>query len=154
MNPLNVAQSRIANKTPQQVAMQTGLTGVRRLLGVAYGVNLNALNTDTPIVLNLVPEAGAGAVNYMIRGVQVNNASVSLTTAQGALYTAAAAGGDNIVAAVALSGLTASTSNLDHTIAAIGSSKVQTANTVYYRCTTAQGAAATADVYIWGEVLP
>jgi hypothetical protein len=154
MNPLNVAQSRVANKQPIQAALQLGLTGVRRLLGVAYGVNLNALSTDTAIPLNLVPEVAAGAAYYLIRGVQVNNASVPLTTAQGALYTAPGAGGDNIVAAASLSSLTTATSNLDHTIAAVGSNKVQTANTVYYRCTTAQGAPATADVYIWGEVLP
>jgi hypothetical protein len=152
MNPLNIAQSRVANKQPNQVALQTGLVGVRRLLGVLYGVNLTAGTTDIPIALNLVPEAAAGAANYMVRGVQVNNASVSLSSATLGLYSAAAAGGDNLVVVAALSALTAATKNLDMTLAAVAGTTVRNENTLYFR--TGTGQAATCDLYIWGEVLP
>lgn len=153
MNPLNIAQSRVSNKAPNQLSA-SGVTGVYRLLGVAYGINLNSLNLDNPITLNLVPEAQLGSVYYKVLAVTVNNASISLTTAQLAVYDAPAAGGNNLVAAGALSALTVATKDLSMTLAAGATANALTANTLYARNTTAQGAAATGDIYVWGWVYP
>jgi hypothetical protein len=153
MNPLNIAQSRIANKAPNQVS-NAGMTGVYRLLGFALGINVNSLNLDNPIPLNLIPEAALGAAYYKVGAITVNNASVSLTTAQIAVYDAPAAGGNNLVSAAALSALTAAAKDLSMTLAAGATGNALTANTLYARNTTAQGAAATCDIYVWGWVYP
>ena len=152
MNPLNQPISRVANFTPYNEFAT--LVGVYRLLGVALSVNLNSLNLDTPIPLQLVPGVAAGSAFYKIQAVTVDNASTSLTTAQVALYTAPAAGGTNLAAAQALSTLVASTNDIALTLATGATQSVQTANTLYVRNTTAQGTAATADVYVWGWVYP
>jgi hypothetical protein len=151
--PLTVVQSRIANRQPKEL-FQQGIVGMRRIIGVLYGANMN-ITTDNAIPLTLVPEIAAGTAQYIVRGVQVTNASISLTTAAGGVYTAASKGGSAIVAAAqAYSGLTAATKNLDCTLAAVASTDIRTEGTLYLNLTTAQGAAATADIYIWGEILP
>ena len=127
--------------------------GVTRLIGVVIGANVNQTNTDIAVPLLLLPGA-----NFVIDSILVNNASVSLTTATFGVFSAAAAGGVTIVTAGAvLSGLTATTSNLVATLAATATTTVlnQTtvANNLYFRVGTAQGAAATCDVYIFGKVL-
>ena len=152
MTPLNAAPSRVANTTGYNEFSQ--LVGVYRLLGYATGVNLNALNTDTAITINLVPGVAAGSANYKVHEITMNNASANLTTAQAAVYTAAAAGGTALASAQALTVLAAATNDLSLTLATGATQSVQTANTLYLRCTTAQGAAATADVYVWGFVYP
>jgi len=151
--PLNVVQSRLSNVQPAQLYQQ-GVVGFRRLLGVLYGANMN-VTTDNAIPMVLVPEIAAGTARYIVRGVQVTNASISLTTAAGGFYTAASKGGSAIVASTqAYSGLTATTKNLDCTLAAVAGTDIRTEGTLYLNLTTGQGAAATADVYIWGEILP
>lgn len=150
--PLNVSASRIANTTGYNEYAQA--VGVYRLLGYALGINLNSLNLDNPVVLSLIPNAGAGTVNYKVLAITVNNASVNLTTAQLAVYTAAAAGGTNLAAAQVLTTLAAATNDLALTLATGATTSYQTANTLYVRNTTAQGAAAVGDVYIWGWVYP
>ena len=152
MNPLNTSPSRIANTTGYNEYQQA--VGVYRLLGSALGCNLNALNTDTAVSLNLVPGVAAGSANYKVLAVTMNNASVNMTTAQVAVYTAPAAGGTNLAAAQVLTVLAAATNDLSLTLANGATQSVQTANTLYLRNTTAQGAAATGDVYIWGVVYP
>jgi len=153
MNPLNISNNRVANATKANI-WNTGVVGVYRLLGVAYGINLNSLNLDNPIALNLVPEAGAGTAYYKVGAITVNNASTSLTTAQLAVYDSASGGGNNLAAAQALSALTAATKDLSLTLAAGATGTALTSNTLYARNTTAQGAAATGDVYVWGWVYP
>lgn len=117
------------------------------VMAVLKGANMNT-TADQPIPVNL-----KGATKYIIEKIVVTNANTTLTLAAGGIYTAAAKGGTAIVtAAQAYSALTASTKVLALTLAAL--TDVLTANTIYFALTTAQGGAATADVYVFGRVLP
>jgi hypothetical protein len=117
------------------------------LLGRLIGANMNE-TTDQPFVLT----SWAALNPFRITKITAKNASVSLTTAEGGLYPAAAKGGTAIVASTQLfSTLTAAAIALDLTLAV--------PNTVYAKggeavlsLTTAQGAAATADFYLFGDV--
>jgi len=110
-----------------------------RLLGYAQGVNVNALgDTVLPIINSSV---------YSVKFVVVTNASISLTTAAAGLFTAPSAGGTGIVANAALSACTGPTVVSERTVA---STATQTGPTLYFNVATAQGAAATADVYVYG----
>lgn len=152
--PLNAVQSKIGNKQPAQL-YQTGITGMRRILGVLYSADMN-VTTDQAIPLILVPEIATGTARYVVRGVQVTNASISLTTATGGIYTATSKGGTAIVANALnqYTSLTTATASLDLTLAAAATASTFTGGTLYLSLTNAQGAAATADFYIWGEILP
>ena len=121
---------------PQNVLTNQAL----RLLGSAQGVNMNYVG-DT--VANIVNASGAVSVQKIV----VANASVNLDTAQMAVYTAPAAGGTAVKTAYALSGNSSSAKVVatDPT-----STDVISGSKLYIRCTTAQGAAATADVFIYG----
>jgi hypothetical protein len=115
------------------------------LLGTAIGVNMNTTG-DQAIA---VPYS-----RYVVRRIVVGNASVSLTLAAGGVYTAAAKGGTAIVSAAQLySFLTAVAKFLDLTLAAILGTDVRTESILYLSLTTAQGAAATADIYVYGDIL-
>lgn len=119
-----------------------------RLLGVLKGANFN-VTTDQPIALAFPP----GATRFYLNDIEVVNGSTSLTTAQGAFYTAAIKGGTIIGATNTaytnctgasgrqkLSGLT----NQDATTFPIAT------NLLYLSLTQGQGSAATADVYVYG----
>jgi len=111
-----------------------------RLLGVLVGVNVNATGDNAIPVFN--------TSSFSVTNFIVTNASTSLTTAVAAVYPAANAQGTAIVAAsTALSGNTGSTVVNQLTVA---STLVQSTQNIYFRVTTAQGAAATADVYVYG----
>lgn len=115
-------------------------------LGRLKGANFNA-TTDQAIPIN--------SSRYVVRKIVVNNASISLTTAAGGVYTAASKGGTALVAAGQVySALTASTKFVDLTLEAVAGTDVVTATTLYLSLTTAQGAAATADIYVYGDALP
>ena len=95
------------------------------------------------------------AGRYIIRRIVVNNASVNLTTAAGGVYTATAKGGTAVVAAAQVyAALTAAGKFADLTLAAVVGTDILTAATLYLSLTVAQGSAATADVYIFGDALP
>jgi hypothetical protein len=85
--------------------------------------------------------------NYSVSNVIFTNASVSLTTAAAGLFTAPAAGGTGLVANAALSAMTGSTVVSQRTVA---STATQTGQNLYVNVGTAQGAAATMDVYVYG----
>jgi hypothetical protein len=119
---------------PQNVASNQAI----RLLAVATGVNVNA--TGDQAVLPI-----ANTTNYSVSNVVFTNASTSLTTAAAGLFTSPSAGGTAIVANAALSGLTASTVVSQRTVA---STAIQSAQNLYLNVGTAQGAAATMDVYV------
>jgi hypothetical protein len=70
-----------------------------------------------------------------------------LTTAQLAIYTAPAAGGTAVKTAYALTGNTTAAKTV---VTAATSTDAITGLNLYVRNTTAQGAAATADVFIYG----
>jgi hypothetical protein len=116
----------------------------RKLLGKLIGANFN-VTTDQAIVLtpNCVP------MEFL-----VTNASISLTTAAGGIYTAAAKGGVAIVAATQVySNLTIATRAVLLTIAQLMNAVAGTAATpaqIFFSLTTGQGAAATADIYVFG----
>lgn len=111
------------------------------LLGILRNVNMN-ITTD-----NTIPMVAA---SYNLRRITMTNASISLTTAAGGIYTAASKGGTAVVAAGQVySSLTAPTISLDLTLAV--SNVITAANPLFLNLTTAQGAAATADLYIYGE---
>ncbi len=111
-----------------------------RLLASAQSVNLNAVG-DT--VAKMINDSGYVSVQSVI----VANASVDLDTAQLAVYTGAGATGTAIKSAYALSG---NSSSAKVVVTAATSTDAIDVSQLYIRCTTAQGAAATADVYIYG----
>ena len=110
-----------------------------RLLAVYKGVNANVTG-DTVLPIN-------NSTSYSVSNVIFTNASTSLTTAYAGVFTAPAAGGTGIVANAALSALTGSTVVSQRTVA---STAAQTGQNLYVNVGTAQGAAATFDVYVYG----
>lgn len=115
------------------------------LLSAMIGANMNTTG-DQAITVSYA--------RYVVRRIVVGNASISLTVAAGGVYTAAAKGGTAIVSAAQLySFLTAASKFLDLTLAAILGTDVRTESILYLSLTTGQGAAATADIYIYGDVL-
>jgi hypothetical protein len=111
-----------------------------RLLASAQAVNLNAVG-DT--VAKLLNDSGFVSVQSII----VANASVDLDTAELAVYTGAGATGTAIKTAYALSG---NSSSAKVVITAATSTDAIDVSELYIRCTTAQGVAATANVFIYG----
>lgn len=121
-------------------------TGTEILLGSRIGANMNS-TADQIINLTRV-----GSKSYRITRIYVTGASTSLTTVAGGVYTATSKGGTALVAASQVySGLTGATIGLDLTIAAV---RTLSQNAIYLSLTTAQGAAATANVYVFGYILP
>jgi hypothetical protein len=110
-----------------------------RLLASFQGVNLNATG-DTVLPVN-------NTTSYSVSNVIVTNASTSLTTAAAGVFPAPTAGGTAIVANAALSACTGATVVSQRTVA---STAAQTTQNIYFNVATAQGAAATADVFVYG----
>jgi len=121
---------------PQNVASNEAI----RLLAVATGVNVNA--TGDQAVLRII-----NAQNYSVSNVVFTNASISLSSAAAGLFTAPSAGGTGIVANAALSALTGPTIVSQRTVA---STATPVSQILYLNVGTAQGAAATMDVYVYG----
>ena len=115
--------------------------------GELLGANMNTA-ADQPIYIS------APTALYSLASIEVSNASVSLLTAAGGIYTAVAKGGAAVVAAnQAYSTLTAAATNaagstLLLTIATAGSTAYFNLGTLYFALTTPQGAAATADIRV------
>lgn len=120
---------------PQNLAANQAL----RLIASAQSVNLNSVGDTVAQIIN------SGRVS--VQSVVVTNASVDLTTAEMAVYTGAGATGTAVKSAYALSGNTTSAKTIE---TAATSTDAITSGNLYIRCTTAQGAAATADVFIYG----
>jgi hypothetical protein len=122
-------------------------------LAVLRGVDLNATaNTDTAIT---IPN---GSRKWTPRMVVVTNASANLSggSASVGIYTAVAEGGTAIVTkgVNSLTSLTATTKMIKPSLAAAATADVLTASTLYLHLDVANGSAATADVYIYGDILP
>lgn len=143
------ATTTTPNTTAGYAPVNTGnkpvelLTNARRLLAVARGVNVNATG-DTAVM----PVVNAGT--YAVEQVVYANASISLTTAAAGIFTAAAAGGTSVVANAALSALTGPTVVNKPTVVAGTLVLALTAQNLFFNVGTAQGAAATMDVFIYG----
>jgi len=126
---------------PGSFASAPGQSGI---LGKLVGANMN-VTTDQAIAIS--------AAKYRITRITVTNASASLTLAAGGVYPAAAKGGTAIVAAGQLyTALTVALLALDLTLA-VASTVYSAVPSIFFSLTTAQGAAATADIYIYGDVL-
>ena len=111
-----------------------------RLLASAQAVNLDAVG-DT--IAKLLNDSGFVSVQSII----VANASIDLSTAQLAVYTGPGATGTAIKSAYALTGNSTSAKVV---VTAATSTDAIDVSELYIRCTTAQGAAATANVFIYG----
>lgn len=121
-------------------------TGV---LAKLIGANMNS-TADQVFATNYDLTLG----HFALAKILVTNASLSLTTAVGGIYGVAAKGGTPWVAAAqAYSTLTLATSLLSLTIAAFGSGNVFAVAPIL-SLTTPQGAAATADFYMIGDIIP
>jgi len=110
-----------------------------RLLASFQGVNVNATGDTVLPVIN--------TDRYSVSNVVFTNASTSLTTALAGVFTAPAAGGTAIVANAALSALTSASVVSQRTVA---STAAQAGQNLYVNVGTAQGAAATMDVFVYG----
>jgi hypothetical protein len=120
---------------PSQLATNQAI----RLLASYQGVNVNATGDTVLPILN--------TGSYSVSNVIFTNASTSLTTALAGVFTAPSAGGTGIVANAALSALTGATVVSQRTVA---STAAQTGQNLYINVGTAQGAAATMDVFVYG----
>lgn len=126
----------------EQITVSAEFTG---LLGMRKSVNMNTTN-DQAIQIN--------ASKYVVRKIVVTNSSTDLTTAVGGFYTGASKSGTTVVAnSQTYIALTGSTKFQDCTLAASPTTDVLTSNLIYLSLTIAQGGAATADVYIFGDPL-
>lgn len=115
------------------------------ILGRLIGANMN-VTTDQTIVID-------PSIKFAVARILVTNASISLTTAVGGIYDTASKAGNALVANTQVySALTASTKVVALTIAAAGSANIFSSN-LFFALTTAQGAAATADIYVIGDDL-
>ena len=132
----NPGPASVSTIHPQNVLSNQAI----RLLAVVTGVNVNA--TGDQAVLPIINSS-----NYSIANVVFTNASVSLSSAAAGLFTAPTAGGTGVVANAALSALTGSTVVSQRTVA---STAIQSGQNLYLNVGTAQGAAATMDVYVYG----
>lgn len=120
---------------PSQLATNQAI----RLLASFQGVNVNATGDIVLPILN--------TGSYSVSNVIFTNASTSLTTAAAGVFTAPNAGGTGIVANAALSALTSATVVSQRTVASTAS---QAGQNLYVNVGTAQGAAATMDVFVYG----
>lgn len=119
------------------------------LLGQLIAANMNSTG-DQQITIFSAP------AKYIIRRIVATNASVSLSTAVGGIYPEISKGGTAIVAnSQVYSGLTASGKFVDLTIASgyTTGGDVLTAASIYLSLTTPQGAAATADFFVYGDIV-
>lgn len=143
------AAALLASVAPSlaQVAYQP--TVVTTLCGVLKGANFNS-TADQAITIT------PPSTTYTLAQVRFAAPSVSMTTAAGGMYTAAAKGGLAIVpAATAYTGLTTSTLNTAGYTTTVTPVLAGTQNTtLYFSLTTAQGIAATADIYVHCTALP
>lgn len=126
-----------------------------RVVGKLIGANFN-VTTDQAIPLQIadtddVVQTHEG--DFILADIIVRNASISLTTAVGGIYTAASKGGSAIVANTQVySALTSSVKWVALTKASISLTDVLNQANLYFSLTTAQGAAATADIYVFGRL--
>ena len=131
----NPGPSTTVTNHPQNLTTNQAI----RLLASAQSVNLNATGDTVMPVIN--------TARYSVSNVVFTNASTSLTTAAAGVFPSAAAGGTAIVSNVALSG---QTSAAVVTAATVNNTAALTGQNIYFNVGTAQGAAATMDVFVYG----
>lgn len=127
------------------------ITGMGLYSTSVTGVNFNAANTDTAIVIPALP---SGVTRIYPFRVNITHASQTLTTATFGVHSQTAAGGAAIIAdatAITISSASDAAANNAQTVATAATTSLiaaslATPNTIYFRVGTAQGSAATADV--------
>lgn len=121
-------------------------------LAQLLGANMNTTN-DQQIALP------STITKFQLTRIVVTNPSVSLTTAVGGFYPQPAKGGTALVANTQVySGLVVASDLLNPTLTSYANTKaltsaILTSFSIYFALTTAQGAAATADIYLFGVIL-
>lgn len=117
------------------------------LLGKLLGANFN-VTTDQEIPLN-------NSIRFRITRIVVLNTTVpGMGTAAGGLYTLASKAGTAIVAAAQVyTGLTNAATALNLTVA-VPNLVQAPASRLFFSLTTPQGAAALADIYVYGDAMP
>lgn len=133
----------------EQAALASG-----NLVYALAGANFN-ITTDQSIVISLP----TGYTRYRIQSLLVSNPSISMTTAAGGIYTAVSKGGIAIIpSSQVYSALTTNTSGASGSMLTLTPVNQNTAfynsATLFFSLTTAQGAAATADITIFIQPLP
>ena len=122
------------------------------VLAQLLGANFNTTD-DQAITL---PDT---ITKFCLTRIIATNASLSLTTAVGGFYPTVSKGGTSLVANTQVySGLTAAASLLNPTLTSFANTTAFTASnltnfSIYFALTTGQGAAATADIYLFGLIL-
>lgn len=154
-----VTPGHLVSWTTDGVIADAGATpAAQRVLGSIRGANFN-VTSDQPILFNPAVQV------FALTGLIVTNASVSLTTATGGFYSAAAKGGGQIVGNTqSYSALTSPTGLMNPTLQAFGTgTRFSSANlpllpnigssqslAFYFSLTVPQGGVATADIYAIG----
>ena len=150
--------ARLARRPPSlgvgswSIDMENYLAGAQVLGGYATGVDLNSANTDTAIAIT------SPTTNYRVGACVVRNkgTTASLTTATAGLFTSTGGGGLALCANQALSAITSNAIGTDanalQLTATVAARTAIASTTLQFRVGTAQGAAATADVYVY--ILP
>ncbi len=148
----NVALGQTVPRAASVTTLKATITqtvGANRLLGKLVGADLNIV-TDQAIPIG-------NAANYIVRRITITNVSTTLgggITAGGFYNATSKPGGGILVAATQIfTALTAASKLLDATLSGVSLTDVQTAANLYFSLTTGFGSAATADIYVWGEVL-
>lgn len=149
---LGTLAETIAGLDPTRVAplLSLGQSGSLRQGLIAYGTALDfAVDTDQALTM-----VGAPTL-WIPTHISARRVSGAYNTAcVGGFYTAATKGGNAIVAAAqSYAGLTGAGKIQVCTLAAVASTDVQTSTTLFLSLSTANGAALTADVYIFGLTL-
>lgn len=117
-----------------------------------YGLLGSLISADMNSAADQAITIASGVTKFIIRRIVVTNASISLTTAAGGVYGNLGKTAPIIVAAAQVySALTTSAKFIDLTLEAIVGTDILTMATIYLSLTTPQGAAATANVFVFGE---
>jgi hypothetical protein len=146
----NVTAFHVAQWAANGVIADGGAMPTGRVIVAGHSLNFNTV-LDQPIVF---PQ---WITVFRLASIIITNASINLTTAAGGFYPAASKGGTPIVANTQIyTALNTSDKLMTATLAAFGSgTRFSSANlasirgllAIYLALTTAQGAAATADVF-------
>ncbi|HEV2155420.1 hypothetical protein [Bradyrhizobium sp.] len=162
INTANGTSFKINSKTVSDMVGAGPVVPAADVMGLYMtkltGVNFNAANSDNAMAIALP----AGFTRFIPFRVQIDHASQTLTTSTWGLFTAAGGAGTALFATQAntvASAADATANNACSVNASVSNvacvaSALPTANTVYFRVGTAQGAPATADVTLIYFVLP
>jgi len=152
-------QPPLSNGANTVVATDFINPGGHKLIGLLKGANMN-VTTDQQIQFIL------GTV-FVVKDIMITNASISLTTAKGAFYSAPAKGGTIVMGSTTFpfTQLTTPAKFIDWTylinvgagtpalLWAAGVPFTLGPSGIYLSLTTIQGAAATADIYVYGDII-